>query len=90
MNVTRHLRSSGTYVLFVVICVGFGIIAPNFATTTNFRLVLEEIAPVVISGAAVTFVMVSGSLDLSVGGILELSGVGSHSLRVSALADWSA
>jgi ribose transport system permease protein len=75
MTFTRHLRSSGTYALFIVICVGFGIIAPNFATTTNFRLVLEEIAPVVISGAAVTFVMVSGSLDLSVGGILEISGV---------------
>jgi ribose/xylose/arabinose/galactoside ABC-type transport system permease subunit len=75
MNIAQRLRASGTYVLFIVICVGFGIIAPNFATATNFRLVLEEIAPVVISGAAVTFVMVSGSLDLSVGGILELSGV---------------
>jgi ribose/xylose/arabinose/galactoside ABC-type transport system permease subunit len=51
MKVARHLRTSGTYALFIVICVGFGIIAPNFATTTNFRLVLEEIAPVVISGS---------------------------------------
>jgi ribose/xylose/arabinose/galactoside ABC-type transport system permease subunit len=75
MITAQRLRASGTYALFVVICVVFGIIAPNFATTTNVRLVLEEIAPVVISGAAVTFVMVSGSLDLSVGGVLEISGV---------------
>jgi ribose/xylose/arabinose/galactoside ABC-type transport system permease subunit len=75
MNVSQRLRNSGTYILFILICVAFGIFAPNFATSTNFRLVLQEIAPVVISGAAVTFVMVSGSLDLSVGGILEISGV---------------
>jgi ribose/xylose/arabinose/galactoside ABC-type transport system permease subunit len=75
MTITERLRTSGTYALFIVICIGFGIIAPNFATTTNLRLVLQEIAPVVISGAAVTFVMVSGSLDLSVGGVLEISGV---------------
>lgn len=75
MNMTQRLRTSGTYALFVIICIVFGVIAPNFATTTNIRLVLEEIAPVVISGAAVTFVMVSGSLDLSVGGVLEISGV---------------
>jgi ribose/xylose/arabinose/galactoside ABC-type transport system permease subunit len=75
MSITERFRTGGTYALFIVICVVFGIIAPNFATITNFRLVLEEIAPVVISGAAVTFVMVSGSLDLSVGGILEISGV---------------
>jgi ribose/xylose/arabinose/galactoside ABC-type transport system permease subunit len=75
MNIAQRLRNSGTYILFVLICVTFGIIAPNFATTTNLRLVLIEIAPVVISGAAVTFVMVSGSLDLSVGGVLEISGV---------------
>jgi ribose/xylose/arabinose/galactoside ABC-type transport system permease subunit len=75
MNVSQRLRNSGTYILFVIICVVFGILAPNFATTTNFQLVLQEIAPVVISAAAVTFVMVSGSLDLSVGGILEITGV---------------
>lgn len=75
MNIAQRLRDSGTYALFVIICVTFAIIAPNFATTTNLRLVLIEIAPVVISGAAVTFVMVSGSLDLSVGGVLEISGV---------------
>jgi ribose/xylose/arabinose/galactoside ABC-type transport system permease subunit len=75
MSIAQRMRNSGTYVLFVIICVTFGIIAPNFATTTNLRLVLIEIAPVVISGAAVTFVMVSGSLDLFVGGILEISGV---------------
>jgi len=75
VNVSQRLRNSGTYILFVIICVAFAILAPNFATTTNFQLVLQEIAPVVISAAAVTFVMVSGSLDLSVGGILEISGV---------------
>jgi ribose/xylose/arabinose/galactoside ABC-type transport system permease subunit len=75
MSLSQRLRTSATYALFVLICIVFGVIAPNFATTTNFRLVLEEIAPVVISGAAVTFVMVSGSLDLSVGGVLEISGV---------------
>jgi ribose/xylose/arabinose/galactoside ABC-type transport system permease subunit len=75
MNVSERLRNSGTYILFVIICIAFGIFAPNFATETNFQLVLQEIAPVVISAAAVTFVMVSGSLDLSVGGILEITGV---------------
>jgi ribose/xylose/arabinose/galactoside ABC-type transport system permease subunit len=76
--VARHshlFRTSGTYVIFIVICAAFSITAPHFASITNAKLVLEEIAPVVISGAAVTFVMVAGSLDLSVGGVLEISGL---------------
>ena len=59
MSIAQRMRNSGTYVLFVIICVTFGIIAPNFATSTNLRLVLIEIAPVVISGAALELLVAS-------------------------------
>lgn len=68
-------RTRGAFVMLALLCLFFAVVAPKFATTANLENVLRQIAPVVIVGAAVTLVMVSGHLDLSVGGVLALSGV---------------
>ena len=75
MSIAQRMRDSGTYALF---CHYLRNVRDNRSQLRHhdqLAIGLNEIAPVVISGAAVTFVMVSGSLDLSVGGILEISGV---------------
>ena len=50
-------------------------VSPRFASTDNFWNVLRQISAVLIAGSAVTILMISGGLDLSVGGVLALSGV---------------
>jgi ribose/xylose/arabinose/galactoside ABC-type transport system permease subunit len=66
----------------VINLVALGAIALTFAllndrmlTAANLTNVLRQVAAVVIVGAAVTPLMVSGGLDLSVGGVVALSGI---------------
>lgn len=59
----------------VVICGVLAVLTPRFLTAENLWNVLRQISAVVIVGSAVTMLMVSGGLDLSVGGVLALSGV---------------
>ena len=82
---SKNLRSIGTYGFLVLLVVYFAITTSNFASYNNLINILVQIAPVVIGGAAVTFVMVSGSLDLSVGGVLCLSGVTAAVLSAQGL-----
>ena len=72
---SKTVRTLGTYGVLSLLAISFAITTPNFATYNNLINILVQIAPVVIGGAAVTLVMVAGSLDLSVGGVLALSGV---------------
>ena len=58
-----------------IICLVLSILSPRFASSDNFWNVLRQISAVLIAGSAVTMLMVSGGLDLSVGGVLALSGV---------------
>lgn len=71
----RFLRVYGTFIILGVLCAFFWFVAPNFGTAQNLENVLQRIFPVMIIGAAVTLLMVAGSLDLSVAGVLGLSGV---------------
>lgn len=71
----RFLRVYGTFIILGVLCLFFWRVAPNFGTLNNLENVLLRIFPVLIIGAAVTLLMVAGSLDLSVAGVLGLSGV---------------
>jgi len=58
-----------------IICVVLAVLTPRFMTTENVANVLRQISAVVIVAAVVTLLMVSGGLDLSVGGVVALSGV---------------
>lgn len=71
----RFLRVYGTFIILGALCLFFWFVAPNFGTTQNLENVLQRIFPVMIIGASVTLLMVAGSLDLSVAGVLGLSGV---------------
>jgi ribose/xylose/arabinose/galactoside ABC-type transport system permease subunit len=59
----------------LIICLTLAALSPQFVTVQNFANVLRQIAPVIIVASVVTILMVSGGLDLSVGGVLALSGV---------------
>lgn len=62
----------------------------NFLTTTNLQNVLRQVSVTAISAAAVTLVMVAGGLDLSVGGVVALSGVTAALLAGSDMPLWAA
>jgi ribose/xylose/arabinose/galactoside ABC-type transport system permease subunit len=53
----------------------FSIIAPNFLSVNNFRLMIRQISFVTISAVGLMFVMVAGGIDLSIGSQIILSNV---------------
>jgi ribose/xylose/arabinose/galactoside ABC-type transport system permease subunit len=61
--------------ILLVISIALSLLSSDFLTYTNLSNVSRQVAVVIITGSAVTLLMISGHLDLSVGSILALSGV---------------
>jgi ribose/xylose/arabinose/galactoside ABC-type transport system permease subunit len=61
-------------ILLVTILI-FSVIAPNFLSLGNFRLMLRQMSFVTISAIGLMFVMVGGGIDLSVGSQIILTNI---------------
>jgi len=59
----------------VVLIAFFGVAADNFLTIDNFYSVLRDAAVLLILSIGVTWVILMGSIDLSVGAVLTLAGM---------------
>ena len=72
-----HNLSARLQTLFVLcgLIILFGIASPHFLTPDNLLNVMEQSAINAILGIGLTFVIISGGIDLSVGSILALCGL---------------
>ena len=68
---------------FIGLVVLFGIASPHFLTTDNLLNVMQQSAINAILGIGLTFVIISGGIDLSVGSILALCGLDTADLLVT-------
>lgn len=68
-------RQLGTLVGLLALCVLLAILTPHFLTVSNLLNVLEQTSINAIVAVGMTFVIVSGGIDLSVGSIVALAGV---------------
>lgn len=72
-------------ILFVVLCVIFGLLSPRFLTGSNLAIVLQQSVVLLVAALGMTFVIIAGSIDLSVGSIVAIA-----ALVAAALSDtWS-
>jgi len=60
-------RNNAPLLVLLVAIALFSLLAPNFLTFNNFKLMIRQISFVTISAVGLMFVMVSGGIDLSVG-----------------------
>lgn len=75
--------------IMFVIFITLSLLTDKFLTVTNLMNVSRQIAVVVITGAAVTLLMITGNMDLSVGSVLCLAGVINAELAVMGLPLWA-
>src|SRR5512136_41412 len=61
--------------LLIALVVFFASMNPRFFSVRNFVNVTRQVLPVVLMGCAMTFVINSGAIDLSVAGLMALSAV---------------
>ena len=74
-NILNLLRSYGILITLIVVIIITGIIEKNFFTVNNFLNILRQVAVIGIVSCGMTFVIISGAFDLSVGSVVSLSGV---------------
>jgi ribose transport system permease protein len=69
----RMLRLWGPLIALVLVCIGLGAADPTFATLPNLRTILDRSAIPLIVSVGMTFIILQGSIDLSVEGIMATS-----------------
>lgn len=70
--------------LLVVLWALLGIFTPAFLTSGSIVPLLAGVAPIALIGVGMTFVMITGGIDVSVGGMVMLSAVVGAKLLVNA------
>ena len=58
---------------FIVCCLFFAVTTDAFLTAPNLLNIIRQSAPLLIVAAAMTFVITTGGIDLSVGSVLALT-----------------
>lgn len=71
-EVIQRLVTLGVLLLLMAV---MAVLTPTFLTPTNLTNVLRQTSMVIIVACAATMIMISGGLDISVGGVLALTGV---------------
>lgn len=75
MTIRRLLSRYAIFVALAVECLVVGLLTDTFFTQANLSNVLRQNAFIAILAAGMTFVILTGGIDLSVGSVVGLSGV---------------
>ncbi len=70
----RHIQTTAVFAVLVVLLAVFSATADSFLTTGNLLNILRQIAPTMIVAVAMTYVITTAGIDLSVGSVVALSG----------------
>jgi ribose/xylose/arabinose/galactoside ABC-type transport system permease subunit len=71
----RQVRETGLILVLILLGIILSFSTPAFFTGENFLNILKQVTLVTIVACGQTFVLTSGGIDLSVGGILGLSSI---------------
>lgn len=72
-NWAQRLASQGIIIAFVLFLIVFALISPRFLSPDNVMGVIRSSAILGVMALGVTFVVISGNLDLSVGSMMSFS-----------------
>ncbi len=69
------LKEQGIVIAFIVLISSIALVSDTFLTTENMLLVLRQVSIIGIMAIAMTYVIIGGNFDLSVGSLLSLTTV---------------
>ena len=85
MKIRRILSRYGIYIVLFVMIAFFTYESPAFMTRENIFNIFRQVSVVGIAAVGMTFVMLTGGIDLSVGSIIGVTGIITASLMVMGL-----
>ncbi|PMB53723.1 ribose ABC transporter permease [Fischerella thermalis CCMEE 5201] len=74
-SINNLLQLAGILPILVLICILFAFLSPNFLTLGNAVNILRQASINIVLATGMTFVILTGGIDLSVGSILAVSAV---------------
>jgi len=74
-SIGLQLLKLRTFIALFAVVIFFGIAAPNFASAANVILISKQVAINAILSLGMTFVIITGGIDLSIGSVVGLSGM---------------
>jgi inositol transport system permease protein len=75
MQYIKNLRQYGILIAFLAICLTLSAISPQFLTLSNWTIIFTQVSINALLAFGVTFVIITGGIDLSVGSVVAVSGV---------------
>lgn len=75
LRFSKSALRNTTPIIFVVLFLAFGIAAPRFFTVKNFEIIVSNASYIGIIAVGMTFVLLTGGIDLSVGAVMYVSAV---------------
>ncbi|KVT72374.1 ribose ABC transporter permease [Burkholderia ubonensis] len=80
------MRTAGMLPVLLLLCVGFGFLTDGFFTLQNLSIVTQQASINIVLAAGMTFVILTGGIDLSVGSVLAAAAVAA--LLASNIPNW--
>ena len=74
IDIGSILKNYGIIIAFVFICIILSVMSPVFFTTTNLINVIRQTSIYGIMAVGMTFIILTGGIDLSIGSILAIAG----------------
>ncbi|MFD2572702.1 ABC transporter permease [Spirosoma soli] len=71
----RRVGKAGIFVAFILICVALSLITPRFLTVSNLTIIVTQVSINALLAFGVTFVIITGGIDLSLGSMVAVTGV---------------
>jgi ribose transport system permease protein len=88
---TRSLiQLAGMLPVLIVICIFFAVLTPNFLTQNNMVNVVRQASINIVLAAGMTFVILTGGIDLAVGSVLGFTAVIAVVVSLIPALGWAA
>ncbi|MBD2298924.1 ribose ABC transporter permease [Nostoc sp. FACHB-87] len=88
--INNFLQVAGILPILVIICILFSLLSPNFFTAGNAVNILRQASINIVLATGMTFVILTGGIDLSVGSILAVSAVVAVLVSLIPVLGWLA
>ncbi len=89
-SINNFLQVAGILPILVLICILFSALSPNFLTPGNIVNIFRQASVNIVLATGMTFVILTGGIDLSVGSILAVSAVASLIVSLIPGLGWAA
>ncbi|MDZ8107717.1 MAG: ribose ABC transporter permease [Nostoc sp. DedQUE12a] len=89
-SIATFLEVAGILPILVLICILFTFLSPNFLTGGNLVNILRQASINIVLATGMTFVILTGGIDLSVGSMLAVSAVVALLVSLLPAIGWAA